>query len=223
MNAKRIKVVVIDQHAIVLEAIAAAIGAQDDMTLVAAETSAGVGLSAIASAEPDVAVIAVQLSDMNGLVLAERVISDHPAIQVVILSTHEDRALVQQALKVGVKAYVSKRSPVAHLLQAIAAAAEGALYVDPLIGSKMLGSLSGDCSSSKPFDIANSCPRLTKREADAVRLAALGYTAKEIAGQLGISVKSVETVKSRACEKLDLRTRPQLVRYAAAQGWLLQL
>jgi DNA-binding CsgD family transcriptional regulator len=64
---------------------------------------------------------------------------------------------------------------------------------------------------------------LTEREADVVRLIALGYTAKEIAGHLGVTAKSVETYKARACEKLNMKTRAQLVRYAASQGWLSQV
>jgi len=220
MDDKRIRIVAIEDHALLLEAMGSFTNARDDMTLVAAERSARRGLQAIADSKPDVAIIAIPLSDMNGLVLAGRIINDHPATKVVILSMHEDRALVQQALQIGVKGYVSKRSPVEHLLQAITATAEGARYIDPAIASKILGSPDDNRSSKEPPDAANLRLGLTKREADTVRLIALGYTAKEVAAQLGVSVKSVETVKSRASEKLDLRTRAQLVRYAATQGWL---
>jgi DNA-binding NarL/FixJ family response regulator len=222
MNARQIRIVVIDPHAIVLEAMAALISARADMTLLAAETSARLGLSAIAGGKPDVAVIADHLRDINGLVFVERVVNDHPMTKVVVLSMHEDRALVQRALRLGAKAYVSKRSRVEHLLEAIVAAAEGTLYVDPVIASKIADEPSSNCSSNKRSGVASSYPSLTKREADAVRLTALGHTAKEIAEQLGVSVKTVETLKSRIFEKLDLRTRAQLVRYAAAQGWLTQ-
>jgi DNA-binding NarL/FixJ family response regulator len=220
IDAKCITVVTVEQHAIVLEAILARISAQDSMIPIGAETSATRGLRAIAECQPDVVVIAIPLSDMNGLVLAGRVINDHPGTKVVILSMHEDRALVQQALQVGVSGYVSKRSPIERLLEAIVAAAEGACYIDPAIVARTLRAPSCNRSYDDPPSITDSCASLTKQETDTVRLTALGYTAKEIAVQLGVSAKSVETVKSRVTEKLDLRTRPQLVRYAAAQGWL---
>jgi len=220
MDARQIRVAAVDEHAIVLEAIAARIGDQDDMILIAAETSGRRGLEALAEGKPDVAVIAIPRSDMNGLALVERIVNDHPAVKVVILSMHEDCALVQQALQIGARAYVFKRSPMEHLLQAIAAVAEGALYVDSAIASKIFRSPGNNLSSRQSPRNANSNPSLTKREADTVRLIALGYTAKEIAAQLSISAKTVETVKSRASKKLDLRTRVQLVRYAAIRGWL---
>src|SRR5579872_1288919 len=149
MNDKRIRIVAIEDHALLLEAMGSFTNARDDMTLVAAERSARRGLQAIANSKPDVAIIAIPLSDMNGLVLAGRIINDHPATKVVILSMHEDRALVQQALQIGVKGYVSKRSPVEHLLQAITATAEGARYIDPAIASKILGSPDDNRSSKE--------------------------------------------------------------------------
>ena len=223
MDVSHLKVVAIDEHAIVLDAIAALITGRDDMILLATDTSAKRGLQAIADGKPDVAIISTSLGDMNGFALIERITEEYPATRVVVLSTHEDRSIVQRALQIGAKAYVSKRSPGEHLMHAIIAAGTGGIYIDPEISRKLLRLTGRSLSPNASSDIADQSKALTNREASTVRLCALGYSAKEIAGQLSVSTKTIEAIKSRACEKLDIRTRSQLVRYAATQGWLSQL
>lgn len=220
MAGKNIKVVTIDDHVIVQEAISSLIDGRDDMELVGSETTGSRGLCLVSEMKPDVAVIDISLPDMNGLILAQRIISENPTVNVVVLSMHDERSYVQRALELGVKAYISKRSQGEHLLQAISSAAEGGVYIDPAVAARLRG---GNGKSVGVLGADGCGPNLTDREADVVRLIALGYTAKEIAAQLGVTAKSVETYKARACEKLDMKTRKQLVRYAATQGWLAQL
>jgi DNA-binding NarL/FixJ family response regulator len=222
MTQSKIKVVAIDDHALVHDAISSLTEDRDDVMLVASEASGARGLRAIGELTPDVAVIDISLADMSGLALVERIAKENPSTGVVVFSMYEDRAYVQRAFAAGARAYVSKRSHLEYLLQAIFAAAGGGVYVDPAIAPRLLGpSGSKELSSNILVGKYPAC-QLTQREEDVVRLTALGFTAKEIAGQLGITGKSVETYKARACEKLDMKTRTQLVRYAAAQGWLAQ-
>jgi DNA-binding NarL/FixJ family response regulator len=115
----------------------------------------------------------------------------------------------------GAKAYVSQRSHGERLAQAIRTAADGGIYIDPAVASAVLTSRGVPVSGT-----AAPTSALTSREAEVVRLIAFGYTEKEIGGQLGITVQSVATYKARACEKLGLKRRPQLVLYAMAQGWI---
>ena len=220
---KQIKVVVIDDHALVHDAISSLIDGRDDMILIAAETSATRGLRIIADAKPDVAVVDISLGDMNGLLLAERIANEVPQTNVVMLTMHDDRLYVQRALEVGAKGYVSKRSHGEYLLQAIVAAAAGGVYIDPAVAQRVLGCTARGASSKRGLTVDGSGSKLTEREESVVRLVSLGYTAKEIAGQLGVTMKSVETYKARACEKLGFKSRMQLVRYAATQGWLTGL
>lgn len=221
MIEKPIRVVAVDDHALVHDAISLLISGTDDIELIGSETTGTRGLRLVSELKPDVAVIDVSLSDINGLVLAQRIIADSPAVNVVILSMHEDRAYVRRALEVGAKAYVSKRSHGDHLLQAIRAVAEGGVYIDPAVARVLL--LGGNGKSGSGFCGNVPGSNLTERETDVVRLIALGHTAKEIAGRLGVTAKSVETYKARACEKLNMKSRTQLVQYAAAQGWLMEL
>ena len=120
---------------------------------------------------------------------------------------HEDRAHLKQALDAGVAGYALKRSAAEHLVHAIRAVLAGGLYVDPAIASRMF-----ETSTGQRVTPPEVVPQLTEREAEALKLTALGFTNKEAARQLGIGEKSVETYKARGMEKLSLKTRAELVR-----------
>jgi DNA-binding NarL/FixJ family response regulator len=220
MTGGEIRIVTVDDHMLVHEAVSALLGDSLDVTLAGTATTGAQALRLVRDLKPDIAVVDISLSDMNGLVLAQRIVSENPAVRVVVLSMHEGLAYVRRALDVGAKAYVSKRSPGERLLQAIRAAAEGGVYIDPALVPRLLG---GKRASVTSFSADALGPKLTERETDVVRLIALGNTAKEISGQLGVTVKSVETYKSRACQKLNMKTRTQLVRYAATRGWFADI
>jgi DNA-binding NarL/FixJ family response regulator len=207
-NGKSIRVVLVDDYPLLHEAVRFLIEERDDMVLAASETSAVRGLRMVGQAKPDVAVIDSSLPELDGLALAERVIAEYPETKVVMLSARDDHAQVQRALEVGVRAFVPLRSRGDQLLQAITAAAKGGMYVD-----------SADAGQSNGLNGTSGC-RLTDREADVVRLVALGHSNREIAGQIGLTTKSVEASKSRACKKLAVRSRRELVKYAAVHGWL---
>jgi DNA-binding NarL/FixJ family response regulator len=217
-----IRVVTIDDHALVHEAVRALLDGRDDMVLVGSETNGSRGLKLACELSPDVAVIDIALGDLSGLTVAERLAKETPLTAIVVLTMHEERFYVRKALEAGAKGYVSKRSSGDRLVEALRAAAEGGVYIDPAIAAQLLAVRgSGAAITSEVLEASRA--ELTEREADVVRLIALGYTAKEIAGHLGVTAKSVETYKARACEKLNMKTRAQLVRYAASQGWLSQV
>ncbi len=115
------------------------------------------------------------------------------------------------------RGYVLKRSAVENLVHAIRAVLVGGIYVDPAISRRVLD---GKRGRSKPSTHGSAPPALTEREATVLKLAGLGFTNKEIASRLDVGVKSVETYKARGLEKLGLKTRAELVRYASTQGWL---
>ena len=143
--------------------------------------------------------------------------ADCPACRVVVLSVHEDAAYLRRSLDVGVAAYVLKRSAPELLVQAIHAVAAGGLYLDPAIARMAVGRI--DRPSRAAVTEAVS---LSERESAVIRLIAAGHSNKEIATHLGIGVRTAETYKARAMEKLRFATRAELVRYAAAKGWIGQ-
>jgi len=173
-------------------------------------------LKVIREKKPDVAVIDISMPELNGIVLSRRLAKEAASVKILILTLHEDRAYLRQAIEAGVCGYVLKRSAAEGLVRAIRAVVTGGLYVDPAIANRLFDSTPRQGAGPR----SGGMPDLTDREGDVLKLVALGYTNKEIARQLDIGVKSVETYKSRGVEKLGLKTRAEIVRYASAQGWL---
>ena len=212
---RRTTVILVDGHRLIHYAFRYLLGETDDLVFAGGAITREEGLKLARETVPDVAVIEISQASMDGLLLVQQIARDVPSTNIVALSAHEERHFVQKAFDFGAKAYVSKRSHGDRLLQAIRAAAEGGLYIDPVTTPAMLTRRGTAIPAS-----AGAGPVLTARELEVVRLIAQGYIAKEIAGMLGIADKSVATYKARACKKLGLARRPELVRYAQAEGWL---
>jgi DNA-binding NarL/FixJ family response regulator len=172
-------------------------------------------LKAICECVPDIAVIDLSLPDISGMELARRVSRRCPEVKIIALTVHEDRAYVHPVLEAGARGYLLKRSAAEELLRAIRAVNQGAIYLDPAISEKASMStpesaLAGDSEGGE----------LSRREEDVLKLVAQGFSNKQIAGELEVSVKSVETYKARASEKKGLHSRADIVRYGIKRGWL---
>ena len=211
------RIVLADDHPIVLDGLRNLIGAETDFELVGEAAGGLAALKVIRQKRPDVAVLDISMPELNGIVLSRRLAGEMPALRVLVLTLHEDRAYLNQALEAGVRGYVLKRSAVENLVQAIRAVMVGGVYVDPAISGS---ALNGKRANIKPSAAKGAGPTLTEREAAVLKMAALGFTNKEIASRLDVGVKSVETYKARGLDKLGLKTRAELVRYGSAQGWL---
>lgn len=213
----RIRVALADDHPVVLAGIKALLQADPTITLVGEATTGSAALRTICALAPDVAVIDISMPDLNGLELAKRVAEECPAVKLLALTVHEDRAYVQPLLQAGARGYLLKRSAAEDLVRAIRAVAEGGVYLDPAVADKALADLTR--RSGVPGSGADG-EDLSPREAEVLRLTAQGFSNKEIAARLDVSVKTVETYKARGAEKLGLRTRADIVRFGASQGWL---
>jgi DNA-binding NarL/FixJ family response regulator len=209
------RIVLADDHPIVLAGLRVLIGKVDDLEVVGEATSGPQALDVILATKPAIAIIDISLPQMNGIVLARRLAQECPSIGVIVRTSHKDRSYFNRALDAGVRGYVLKKSAVACLIHAIRGVLLGGLYVDPAIAGRM-----SDASRAPARRPSAGAPSLTKREAEVLKLVAAGLTNKEIAHQLELSAKSVETYKARGAAKFGLRTRRDIVRYAAAQGWL---
>ena len=212
--SRRTRIVLADEQPIVLNGLRNLIMTEGDLELVGEATNGPAALAIIRETRPDVAVVDVSLSGLNGIVLTRRLSTENPSVGVLVLTSYEDRGFVKQAFEAGARGYVLKRSAAEHLVLAVRAVAIGSLYVDPTIRRRLFDVHPTNTARS------NTGGELTERETEVLKLIALGFTNKEIAGQLGVGVKSVETYKARGTEKLGLKTRAELVRYAAGQGWL---
>ena len=169
----------------------------------------------IRETRPDVAVIDISMQGMSGILLARRLTEEAPAVKILILSLHEDRAYLRQALDAGASGYVVKRSAASSLVSAIRSVIAGGTYIDPAIVNRVLRRppTSSQASIQEISD-------LTSRETEVLKLSSLGLTNKEIAHRIGVGVKSIETFKSRGLAKLEIRSRADLLRYASQAGWL---
>ena len=214
---EKIRIVLADDHPIVLDGLRNLIRAEPDFELVGEAASGLSALKIIREQRPDVAVLDISMPELNGILLSRRLAGEMPALRLLVLTLHEDRAYLNQALEAGVRGYVLKRSAVENLVQAIRAVMVGGLYIDPAIVGRVFESKQVNKRLAARKGVA---PALTDREADVLKMAALGFTNKEIASRLDVGVKSIETYKARGLEKLGLKTRAELVRYASGQGWL---
>jgi DNA-binding NarL/FixJ family response regulator len=214
---EKIRIVLADDHPIVLDGLRNLIRAEPDFELVGEAASGLSALKVIRERRPDVAVLDISMPELNGIVLSRRLAGEMPGLRLLVLTLHEDRAYLNQALEAGVRGYVLKRSAVENLVQAIRAVLVGGLYIDPAIVGRVFESKQ---VNKRLAARKGAAPALTDREADVLKMAALGFTNKEIASRLDVGVKSIETYKARGLEKLGLKTRAELVRYASGQGWL---
>jgi DNA-binding NarL/FixJ family response regulator len=210
-----IRVALVDDHPVVLAGIRALLQGVPEVELVGEANTGTTGLKAICECAPDIAVIDLSLPDISGMELARRISKRCPEVKIIALTVHEDRAYVHPVLEAGARGYLLKRSAADELLRAIRAVNQGAIYLDPAIAEKAPASVPAHEETS-----GGDSGVLSPREEDVLRLVAQGFSNKQIAGELEVSVKSVETYKSRASEKKGLHSRADIVRYGIKQGWL---
>jgi len=212
----KIKIFLADDHETVRDGLKLVIEAQPDMEVVGV---AGDGRMAVEQAQklkPDLVVMDVSMPQMNGLNATWRLKQVAPDIKVLALTRHTDDGYLQQLLQAGASGYVLKQSASAELLHAIRSIIAGGNYLDPAIAGKLMGNYikRGRKRNLEPqTDLSN-------REEEVMRLIAWGYSNKEVAAQLDISVKTVETHKANSMRKLGMSGRVDIVRYALLKGWL---
>ncbi|KQT15807.1 MAG: response regulator [Bradyrhizobium sp.] len=212
-----IRITLTDDHPLVLAGMKALLQAVDDIEIVGEATDGQTALDIIREVTPDIAIVDISLPGISGLEVARTVATQLPQVRLLALTVHEDHAYVQPMLQAGARGYLLKRSAADELERAVRAIASGGLYLDPAIAEKALPSSAGAHPSAE-----TTGSELTPRESEVLRFIAQGFSNKEIAGQLNISIKTVETYKARALEKLGLFTRADIVRYGVAVGWLGQ-
>lgn len=217
---QKVRITLCDDHPVVLAGLRNLIENERDLELVGTASDGAGALKLIIDTKPDIAVVDISMPGMNGIALARRLAQEAPNVKVMVLTLHEDKAFLKQALDAGVRAYLVKRSAAENLIEATHSVIAGGLYVDPAMADLVA---EGNSQRRRRSSAEPSIPDLTERESEVLKLTALGHTTKETARRLDVGVKSVETYKARAMEKLGIKTRAQIVRYAATQGWLTDL
>lgn len=215
-----LRVVIADDHAIVRDGLRALVQAQPGLEVVGEAGTADEAWRRACELEPDVLLLDLSMPGASGAEAAERIVHDCPSVRIIALTMHEERGYVSRLLRAGAAGYVLKRTASAELVRAIRTVAAGGIYVDPSLAGTLLGAQAQRPQHADATRRHDGFADLTAREAEVLRLVARGYSNKEIAAALEISVKTVETHKTNGMAKLGLKSRAALVRYAIDDGWL---
>lgn len=216
MEQPKLRVFLADDHPIVLAGIKALVVADAGLEVVGEAPDGRTALKLATELDPDIAVIDISMPGLSGTRLSEQLRLTCPNCKILALTVHEDRSYLRQLLAIGVVGYVLKRSATDELIKAIRVVAAGGVYLDPSIAGKIFGS----GRPGAPDQIFADHADLSEREIEVLKLTAAGHSNKAVASQLDIAVKTVETYKARALEKLGFQSRVELVRYALTHGWL---
>lgn len=211
-----LRVVLADDHAVVREGLKALVDAQPDMRVVGEAEDGEAAWRAATELLPNVLVMDLSMPISGGAEATARIRRDCPTVNVLALTVHEERGYLTQLLQAGASGYILKRAAPSELVRAVRTVAAGGTYIDPAMSAVLVESyLDAEKLADRP-----PSDMLSDREREVLRRMALGFSNKEIAAGLAVSVKTVETYKARIGEKLGLKTRVDIVRYAALRGWL---
>ena len=203
-----IRVMIADDHAVVRAGLRVLIAADTSLSLVG-EASGGVeAIELTRQLQPDVLVLDLSMPDLDGISITRRIKQEFSNIHVLILIVHEDEALVKEAIRCGASGYIIKNAAESELISAIKIIMRGDMYVDPSVLRSLLN------ETPKLSNQASELEPLTPREIEVLRLIVQGYTNRQIANELQISVRTVEGHRANLSEKLGLHSRVELVRYA---------
>jgi len=214
--SEKIRILIAEDHQTVREGIKLLVNSQPDMEVVG---EAGDGEMAIRMAidlKPDILLMDISMPNLNGLKATKRLRSIQPHIKIISLTRHTDDGYLQQLIAAGASGYVLKQSAPTDLITAIRAVAAGNSYLDPSLTRKVMGGYVSRAESQR----GEAKNALTDRESETLRHIALGYSNKEIAARLDLSVKTIEAHKANAMRKLGIASRIDIVRYAILQNWL---
>ncbi len=209
-----IRVLVVDDHAVVRAGLCLLLDAEDDIETVGQAGDAREAVFEVRSSKPDVILMDVGLgSGKSGIEALPDVLHDAPAAKVLMLSMQDDPRYVREAFAAGASGYVLKEAADSELVTAVRQVAGGTRYVDPALGARI-------AASDAEAERARDKDPLSDREREVLRLLALGHTNQEISKSLFISVRTAETHRAHIMQKLRASTRAELVRYAIAHGLL---
>lgn len=213
----RLRILLADDHAILREGVAMLINGQEDMSVIAQASNGAEAVRLARECQPDVAVVDLSMPELGGAEVAEQIRTHCPHVRVLALTRHADQAYLRRLLQAGAVGYVLKKSAADTLISAIRTVSQGGTYVEPA----MAGTFLERAFAGNPDEPAAG-HALSWREEEVLRAVAWGRSNKEIAAALDLSVKTVESYKATAVEKLRLRSRAEIVRYALTRGWLTE-
>lgn len=211
------RIVLADDHAVLRSGLKMLLNAQEDMIVVGEATDGQQALNAVREHTPDLLILDLTMPKMDGLHVLHQLKRAFPAVRVLVLTMHEEEGYLRRALEAGAAGYCPKSAADAELISAIRAVMRGNVYIHPSHAKLLLDKMLPITS-----ELSSASAELSERERAVLKLVALGHTNQEIADQLSLSVKTVESYRARGMEKLGLASRAALVRYAIQEGWMVE-
>lgn len=203
-----IRVLLADDHSVVRDGLRRLVDGSGDMAVVAEAADGRDAIRKAREVEPDVSVVDISLPGVDGLEVVRQILSTHPNLRILILTMHEEEQYVVRAIGAGAKGYITKRAAAEQLLQAIRKVHSGGRYLGDTASEALAARL------AKGGDAASLLDILSDREIQVLRALALGRSNREIAEAYSLSIKTVDTYRSRLLKKLDLRNNAELTRFA---------
>lgn len=210
------RIFLVEDHGVVREGIKRLLERRPDMEVVGESEDSEQALKRIREVQPDVVMMDISMPGISGIELTRQVRQVCPATKIIALTVHEDEGYIGEMLRQGAVGYLLKRIPTEELALAVRTVADGGTYIDPRVASKVVRVIVKTDNKELSASVD-----LSEREQYVLRAIAKGHSNKEIAAMLNIGVKTVETYKARAMEKLGLKSRVDIVRTATSRGWLL--
>lgn len=208
----RIKVLIVDDHAMVRQGIRALLARKADITVVGEAGSGEEALEEVKRTHPDVVLMDITMPGMDGLEATRRIKAMAPETRILVLTQHEDAEFVVPLLQVGASGYILKKAGGAELVSAIRAVYSEGAFLEPRVARALVNQMSQEGQGAEP--------RLTAREKQVLKLIAEGLTSREIADVLSLSEKTVIAHRTNLMEKLKVHNAAELVRYAIREGYV---
>jgi len=210
-----VRIVIIDDHPMVRAGLSLRIQAERNLSVCGFAESEEEGLQVIKSSQPDLAIVDISLKNSNGIELTKQIKSHFPKVRVLVISGFQESLYAERALRAGAYGYLNKQEPEEKIIEAIQAIANGERYVSPALAQRlMMQALSGDTSDNTPAE------KLTDREMEIFRLIGQGHGTGEIAQQLYLSTRTIDSHRDNIKRKLAIKTAAEL-NHQAVQ-WVLE-
>ena len=203
-----IRVLLADDHSVVRDGLRRLVEGSGDMAVVAEAADGRDAIRKAREVAPDVSVVDISMPGVDGLEVVRQILSTHPNLRILILTMHEEEQYVVRAIGAGAKGYITKRAAAEQLLQAIRKVHSGGRYLGDSASEALAARLAKGSDAASLLDI------LSDREIQVLRALALGRSNREIAEAYSLSIKTVDTYRSRLLKKLDLRNNAELTRFA---------
>ncbi len=217
-RTQKIRVMIVDDHAILRAGLRMLVNAQADMEVVSEAPDGEKAVQAAGETKPDVTLLDLTMPRVGGMKALQEIVRKCRETRVLILTMHDDPAYLRSGLAAGASGYLLKRAVDTELLAAIRAVHRGGIFLDPRLANVLVQDVL--VKRGKRVDPTEPVNILSDRELQVLKLVAQGYTSSQIAKQIAVGVKTVETYRTRFAEKLGLRTRRDVIRFAMQMGLL---